>query len=283
MCASTVIGHLLRGWTAVLAVSAAALVLVVPLLLRSAYRAAGAHSPSRGQRLWAVLSAAPAFAVALAFALFVHKLLGLELRGGIAQTIIFLVALVGAVVLAGMLMRRDLPDGPGTLRSVIHIPAAVAVLATAGAFVAVGRLDHLARQYFATEVALRDLSADLEKHRAATGEYPLRLSQLDGPPADGLHYLPLPDGVDGGRIRAWRILDDPLGTAAAVLTCSGRVRWVSVQNLSRELEKSALAAVEHRPTRTQQPSSQPATMPAGSRTRPEPATCPSTQPTQSAH
>lgn len=289
MCASTVIGHLLRGWASVLALSAAALLVIVPLLIRASCRTAGRMVPSRRRRLWTSLTAAPAFAAGLVLSLSVHKLLGLAPTGGLTQAVIWLFGLAAAVVLARMLMRRAMPSCATGIGADLWAPAAVAVLAIAGAFVAVGRLDYLTRQYLCSEVAMRDLSASLEKNRAVSGSYPERISPLADNPAADAYYLPLPVDADDGLVRAWRVVDDPLGTAVVVLRCSGKVTWLSVSELSAELQKSAAAAFERphtapppappaeSPKRPLEPPTQPAaTMPVTT----APADAPSTQPTQ---
>jgi hypothetical protein len=145
------------------------------------------------------------------------------------------------------------------------------VLALAVGLAAVGRLTALAGQYIHTEVALRKLAVSLEKHRAARGTYPLEMEQLADNPARDTHYVPLPADAEGDLLWAWRVVDDPLGDAAAVLTKSGHVRWVSPRELSAELDQSVRCAVP-RP----EPAPAPATAPAS---RPTPATAP-TQPSR---
>jgi hypothetical protein len=271
--------ELLRGWTAVLLLSAAAFLALAPWLLRGACRVGGGPTLTYRRRLRACLSAAPAVGAGLVLSLCVHRPLGwCAGEGGAAAVGVWLGALAISVALAWFLLWRDLPPAPRAVRPALWVPAGAAVLSLAIGLVAVGRLTILAHEYLRGEVALRDLAASLEKHRAAHGRYPQELEQLGDNPSADVHYVPLPAEAGGDLLWAWRVVDDPLGGSAAVLTKSGQVRWVSPRELSAEVSRSVRVAVllpvdvPARPTRPELPATAPASRPA------EPAAA--TRPTQ---
>lgn len=265
-------GQMIRIGLLVLVLSLAGLLAAGPWLLSRIFRFAGAYPPSYRRRLFACLSAAPAFAAALVLSLGVHKLLGVRV-GEVAApgVIIWLLSLAAAVAPARWLMVREL-EAP-SLRPMLWGPVAVSLLALAGGFVSLGRVDYLLRQRADTEVALRELAASLESHRAEQGGYPTRLSELENPPRGSLHYVPLPAGADEDLIWAWRVVDVPPVTAVAVLTSSGDVRWVRQKELSLALERSIRFSAEdcltcpgpEKPPRPDEPETAPAPRPAASR------------------